>query len=148
MKVLSFNYRGLASPDKKLAFQRLIMADPVDVILVQETLGNAKAISSFLVLMLPGWSFQALDASKSSGGMALGFNTQTINLINCWGGPANLGADIFLAELGTEIMLINVYAPCHHRTEFWENLLSYEIFRKDLLILGGDLNFSLGHSES
>ena len=38
--------------------------------------------------------------------------------------------------------------PCHHRPKFWENILSSDIFRKEHLISGGDLNFSLGHSES
>jgi hypothetical protein len=71
--------------------------------------------------MLLGWSFLALDANGRSGGIALGYNTRSINLFNSWGGSGHIGADIFSADLGIEIRLINVYGPCHHRPEFWDH---------------------------
>lgn len=148
MKILSFNCRGLARPDKKLAFQRMIMAEPVNIVFLQETLGNTEAISRFLASMLPGWTFQALDASRRSRGLALGLNSRTIKIINSWGGPGHLGVDLLSAKLNTKIMLINVYAPCHQRAKLWAKLLSSELLREEPLILGGDLNFSIGHAES
>jgi exonuclease III len=40
MKVISFNYRGLASPSKRLTLQRLMELSQPDVVLLQETLGE------------------------------------------------------------------------------------------------------------
>eukprot|EP00253_Pinus_taeda_P003055 PITA_03055 len=47
-----------------------------------------------------------------------------------------------------EIRAINVYGLCQHNTEFWDYLLNFELCQKDFLIMGGDLNFSIGHVES
>ena len=98
--------------------------------------------------MLPRWKFLGLDANGRSGGIALGFNSCTINLRNCWGGFGHIGVDLFIADLGMEIRFYNVYGPCHHRPKFWDHLLSSELLQKEYLITEGDLNFSLGHSES
>ena len=56
--------------------------------------------------------------------------------------------DIYFTELGTEIRMINIYGPCHHWENFWEPLLSAKILQSDNIILGGDLNFSLGFRDS
>lgn len=40
MKMLSFNCRGLASPDKKLAMRKLFLFEPFDILFLQETLGQ------------------------------------------------------------------------------------------------------------
>eukprot|EP00253_Pinus_taeda_P013627 PITA_13627 len=85
MKIVSFNCRGLARTDKKLALRRLLSTSPIDVIFLQGTLSFVEAISLLSQLMLPDWSFIGLDASGHSGGIALGFNLHTINLCNCWG---------------------------------------------------------------
>lgn len=148
MKIISFNCRGLARPNKKLALRRMIAAEPVDVIFLQETLGTTESITHFLESILPGWKFLGLDANGRSGGIALGFNPRIIILHNCQGGSGHIGVDLFIADLGLEIWFYNVYGPCHHWPEFWDHLLSFELLQKEYLIMGGDLNFSLGHSES
>lgn len=89
-----------------------------------------------------------IDAGCRSGGIALGFNLRTTNLCNCSGGHGYLGADLFLADLGLEIRAINVYGSCQHMPEFLDRLLNSELYQKDFHIMGGDLNFSIGHAES
>eukprot|EP00253_Pinus_taeda_P018951 PITA_18951 len=44
--------------------------------------------------------------------------------------------------------ILNVYGLCQNRPAFWQNLLSFDSFFTDRLILGGDLYFSIDHSES
>jgi len=98
--------------------------------------------------MLPIWHFQAIDVNGHSSGIALGYNPCSIKLISTWGGIGFTGADTFSTELGTDIRLINVYGPCHHREDLWEHLLASNILQLDNIIMGGDLNFSLGFSVS
>lgn len=64
------------------------------------------------------------------------------------GGPGFLGLDLFSADLGTNLRVINIYGPCHQRESFWNRLLSLHILSAENTIIGGDLNFSLGYSES
>ena len=43
---------------------------------------------------------------------------------------------------------MNVYGPCDQRETFWRRLLNFSLLAQEHTILGGDLNFSLGFSES
>ena len=45
MIFLSFNCRGLANPDKRLALKELIAHKPIDIIFLQETLGDGDLLS-------------------------------------------------------------------------------------------------------
>eukprot|EP00253_Pinus_taeda_P029000 PITA_29000 len=131
MKILSFNYRGLASPEKKLALKHLLLSDLVDVILLQETLCKAEVVIPILSSWLSGWTFHALDVSRRSRGIAVGFKKSTINLKNIWVGGGFLGADIYSKDLEEELRIINVYGPCHNRELFWRRLLSSPLLLKD-----------------
>ncbi len=62
MKFLSFNCRGLASASKKLALQRLVEVDPIEIILLQETLGLVEHITCSLQSLVLSWNFVAIDA--------------------------------------------------------------------------------------
>lgn len=59
-----------------------------------------------------------------------------------------MGFDINTHSSGRDIRLINVYGPCTDRASFWNTFLGTELLQADNIILGGDLNFSLGYSES
>lgn len=102
MKLLSFNCRGMASPDKKLALKRLFASEHVDIILLQETLGSATTVSSLLDSWLPGWSFHSIDASGRSGGLSMGICNRSLKVLNVWGGRGFLGADIYSLTLELE----------------------------------------------
>ena len=57
MKCISFNCRGLASSSKKLAMKRLTESDPIDIIMLQETLCTADQITR---------AMQALTQARST----------------------------------------------------------------------------------
>lgn len=105
-------------------------------------------ISPLIESMLPGWNFQATNVNGHSRGITLGYKPCTIHILGTWGGIGFLGVDIYSTELGTKIRMVNIYGPYHRRENFWERILEANIFQSDNIILGGDLNFSLGYLES
>jgi exonuclease III len=54
MKLLSFNCRGLASPSKKIALHRLVESTQSDIILLQETLGDANVMVPMMEKLIKG----------------------------------------------------------------------------------------------
>jgi len=138
----------MASASKKLALHRLFDTNFVDIIMLQETLGDADLITRFLESLKPGWNFYSLDAMGRSGGLSIGYNPHTIKVISSWGGLGFIGMDIFLTELGMDLWIISIYRPCHRREDFSSKFLNLSITSYDHLVLGGDLNFSLGFGKS
>ena len=59
-----------------------------------------------------------------------------------------MGIDLYSVELGTSLRVINIYGPCQQREQFWQQLLGLSILSQENIIIGGDLNFSLGFGES
>lgn len=118
MKCLSFNCKGLASTPGKLAMQSLIETDPIDIIMLQETLGNTDSIEQSLLTIRPRWQFHALDAIGRAGGLAIGYNPQTIKVSATLGGMGFICMDLLSTELGETLRIINVYGPCQRREQF------------------------------
>eukprot|EP00253_Pinus_taeda_P012560 PITA_12560 len=56
--------------------------------------------------------------------------------------------DLYSTELGKELKVLNVYGPCQGREAFWQHLSKLSLTSVNNLILGWDLNFSIGYSES
>lgn len=54
--------------------------------------------------------------------------------------------DVFSEELGIHIGIVNIYGPCHNHVAFWEDVMGSSFMQGDNIILGGDLNFSMGHA--
>jgi exonuclease III len=144
MKILSFNCRGLASPTKKSSLKRLIAVHNPDVLFLQETMGLSEVVIRSLEALLLGWSFVVLDARGHSGGLAMGWRLKRSRCDNAWGFDSGLRLLLFSAELGRTVVLINVYRPYTDRKRFWDSLASFPWLSQAGIILGGDLNFSLG----
>jgi len=147
MKLMSYNCRGLAGPHKKSAFRRVLTLEHPDVILLQETLGVGDVIKNSLESWLPGWSFLTLDVKGRSGGLAVGWKNSCLKLVDSWGMDSVLCVDLMSADLGFTIKVINVYGPYHNRVPFWDELTGNPLLSGDSLVIGGDLNFSLGQNE-
>jgi hypothetical protein len=62
MKILPFICWGLANTNKKSSLGILVEKCSLDVILLQETLGDNLAIVKILESLLLGWMFTAVDA--------------------------------------------------------------------------------------
>ena len=97
--------------------------------------------------MLKGWTFLSLDARNKSGGLLLGWRSRFFHLMNAWGVDSGLCASLFSIELNLEICVVNIYGPYIDREGYRRNLFDLICHKGEKLILGGDLNFSLGFSE-
>lgn len=111
MKCLFFNCRVLASPDKKFALQRLCKLERLDVIFLQETLGDGNLINQFLKKFLLEWNFIFLDVRGRSSGCVMGLNNRSIILENVWGGKGFLGVDNSSSDNDIPLRIINIYGP-------------------------------------
>jgi hypothetical protein len=58
-----------------------------------------------------------------------------------------LGITVLVPELREYLHILNVYGPYQNIKPFWDNLFNKSFLKDHLVILGGDLNFSLGPSE-
>lgn len=148
MNIISFNCRGFASQPKKIALRRLLTSSQTDIIFLQETLCLVDPLIHTLNSWLPNWTFHALDAFGRSGGSAIGICNKALEIRNIWGGRGFIGMDTFAHPLKMEIRIMNVYGPCVDRANFWRTFPDFGLIQVDNIILGGDLNFSLGFSES
>lgn len=144
MKILSFNCRGLASTHKKLSLKCLVTRVSLDVIVLQETLGSSESVKDMLQYLLSGWEFLVMDARGRSGGLALGWRSVSCRISNSWGCFSCLGVELYSQDLNTSFCLVNVYGPYQDRVVFWDNLFAKPFFSHDHVIIGGDLNFTLG----
>jgi len=82
------------------------------------------------------------------GGCVFGFNKKSIRVVNIWGCEGFLGFDLISPDIIMPLRLNNIYGPCHSREVFWERLFNAYFMQADNMIIGGNLNFSLGISKS
>eukprot|EP00253_Pinus_taeda_P030442 PITA_30442 len=118
------------------------------MVFLQETLGKSADVESSLYSLFPGWTFTALDALGHSGGLAISFKQGRLKVLNSWGLSYALGLEILSPDFDLPFLVINVYGPCQGRVSFWNDFLSKELLKNKKLLLGGDLNFSLGVAEA
>jgi hypothetical protein len=81
------------------------------------------------------------------GELTIGWNTRTIKLKKSWGFESGLGVKICLKDLGSMLLVLNVYGPYHECVPLWESFLNITFMNSDGLILRNDLNFSMGVAE-
>ena len=147
MMVVSYNYRGLAIPMKKSSLKKLVESLNLDIVFLQETMGDYITIKAALESLSVGWSFVAVDARGRPGRLATGWKVRSCRAENVWGFGLSLGVDLFYEDLGKSLSLINFYGPYQDKVPFWEGLLRRSFMAIESLILGGDLNFYLGVAE-
>ena len=88
-----------------------------------------------------------MDVRGRSGGLEIGWNARNIKVLNVWGMESVLGLNFKAMELGDIYNVVKIYGPYLNRISFWDNLFNNSLLRGELLIIGGDLNFSLGQAE-
>jgi hypothetical protein len=49
--------------------------------------------------------------------------------------------------MGMDLMALNIYGPYLEIEEYWMKLFDMGVLKQNRVILGGDLNFSLGRVE-
>eukprot|EP00253_Pinus_taeda_P004076 PITA_04076 len=148
MILASWNCRGLASKSKKLALREWLQNSKSDILFLQETLGNGSEVELSLKSLLPRWTFLAIDSSGHSGGLAIGFREGRIKCLNLWGMKQVMGMEIISLDFPSPFLIVNIYGPCQGRELFWTDLMKKAVMSSPLMVVGGDLNFSLGRAEA
>ena len=133
---MSFNCRGFTRAHKKYSLKRVVSIEHPDFLLLQETLGTREEVKARMENLLPRWSFTTVDALGRSGGLAIGWNSQKIQVLNTWGLDSSIGITFLLPTLKETVHLLNIYGPYMNRKPLSNTLLNKSFF-KDLLILGG-----------
>lgn len=110
-------------------------------------MGSSDYIQLMLQSLLLGWDFLVIDARGRSGGLAMGWRSSYCQISNSWGCFSCLGVDISSQELNSSLYLVNVYGSYQDCVIFWESLFSKPFLSSDRLIVGGDLDFTLGVSK-
>jgi exonuclease III len=119
MKLISFNCRGVASPSKKISLHRLVESSQPDILMLQETLGDSNLVVPLLENLFKGWNFIGLDAKGCSGGLAMGWRSRSIKLINSWGFELGLGMTVRVEDIGRNFTILNVYRPSQESMQYY-----------------------------
>ena len=70
-----------------------------------------------------------------------------MKVLNVWGMESILGISIKALDMVDTFDVINIYGPYLNRIPFWGTITKHSLFGGENLIIGGDLNFSLGQAE-
>lgn len=101
-----------------------------------------------LSIKLLGWSFVALDANGRSWGLVMGLQGQQYKTLELLGIIFGFNGGGVSYDLCTNLTLVKVYGPYQERVHFWNNLFSKSLLNNSKVVVGGDLNVSLGLSTS
>ena len=138
MIVMTLNCRGLASKPKKLAICRLVSDQSVDVLFLQETMGDGVLFAGNMEILLPGWNFCSVDAKGRSRGSLVGWRNHFLLFLNSSEMESGLCVSLYSTELQMEICFVNIYGPYVDREGFWFNLLDLFLFflnKNDYIIM-------------
>ena len=70
-----------------------------------------------------------------------------LHFLNYWAMDSGLYVALYSTEHKMELGFFNVYGPYIDREGFWTHLMDFVSLNCSKIILGGDLNFSLGLTE-
>lgn len=72
----------------------MVITEHPNFALLQETLGTGEEVKTSLEHLLPGWSFTTIDALGRSGGLATGWNSYKVQVLDFWGLDSNLDSGL------------------------------------------------------
>ena len=125
----------------------MVEVDRPEIMLLQETLGACDEVKAKLESWFGGWCFENLDVRGRSSRLAIGWNTRIARVLNVWGMDSVLGMTFKALEHVDIFSVINIYGLYLNRIPFRDKIFSNTLLRGDMMIIGGDLNFSLGWAE-
>eukprot|EP00253_Pinus_taeda_P029650 PITA_29650 len=126
----------------------MFLNSKTDILFLQETLGRGVEVETALTALMPGWRFFAIDSEGHSGGLAIGYKEGRIKVSNLWGMKQAMGMEVQSSENDFSFTICNVYGPCQDRVSFWNDLISKSFLKGKNMVIGGDLNFSIGRAEA
>eukprot|EP00253_Pinus_taeda_P019430 PITA_19430 len=126
----------------------MFLNSKTDILFLQETLGSGVEVETVLNALIPGWRFLAIDSEGHSGGLAISYKEGRLKVSNLWGMKQAMGMEVQSSENAFSFTICNVYDPCQDRVSFWNDLMSKSFLKGKNMVIGGDLNFSIGRAEA
>ena len=143
MKLTSWNLRGLNGPSKVRMIRNMIKQENPQIFFLQETKCNSSTLGQILSKAWPGCRSVAVDASGASGGLAIAWNEQTINLSDFHASHHIIQATFHIIGTNIHGHLTNVYFPqdAGNKIALLDTIAQLNLNRvHPLWIAGGDFN--------
>ena len=90
----------------------------IDVLFLQEIMGDGLSLAGELELLLSGRIFISLDAKGKSGGLLLGWRIRHFHLLSAWAVDSGLFASLYSIEMKEVFCFMNIYGPYLDRVRF------------------------------
>ena len=103
--------------------------------------------SIFLIEHALRMNFRDLGELWKSRGLLLGWKVNYFLFKNVWVIFSSIGISLYFIELEMNLCCANIYVLYQKWDFFWNNMLSKDYIEKNNIIMGWELNFSLGKYE-
>ena len=111
MKLISWNIRGCGNPRKWRTLNRKIKQEYSDILFLQETKCSFEGLEKIRSKIWKGSQVISLDAVGKSGGIAIFWLPQVVDLTNWSANKFSLMADFHHLVSGVKGALVNIYGP-------------------------------------
>lgn len=142
INILSWNARGLGSPNKRRALKDILLLHHIDILEIQETKKETFKNRSLLALSstISHWTFK--PSIGASGGLLLGINETKLWILNSWIMNFSITMHIKTKSENFEFLLTLVYGPVlsRLRNDILEELRSIPVLGPPSWLLFGDFN--------
>ena len=111
MKLISWNIRGCCNPRKWKTLNRKVRQESSDILFLQETKCSFEYMLKIKDKIWKGSQVMATDAAGQSGGIAILWHPQLVELSNWRANKFSLMADFCFPDSGVRGMTGNIYGP-------------------------------------
>lgn len=147
MKIISWNTKGLRSPNKRIKILRFLGKYRPDVVFLQET-HLLEADFSRMHKLWVGQIYGSPAAQGKAGVITLINKNFAHSLLSHTHDSEGRESIVKLMHEGTELVLCNIYGPNGENRVFYDNLgVKLRSIPSGSLIMGGDLNTVLSPGE-
>ena len=111
MKLISWNIRGCGNPRKWKTLNRKIKQENLDILFLQEMKCSSEGLDKINSKIWKSSQVMALDAARQSGGIAILWIPQVVELSNWRANKFALIVDFHHLVSGAKGTLVNTYGP-------------------------------------
>eukprot|EP00253_Pinus_taeda_P008034 PITA_08034 len=150
MRLVSWNCRGLGNPSKAEAVKDLLKIEPSDILMLQETKKEGKALLDINKKKWKKSTGIAVSSRGSSGGLATLWIEDHFQLNKSHETQRWIYAELTHSTSKLTISLFNIYVPILYseKRDCWNSLFDFlEQHSPSNIILDGDLNIILKSKE-
>jgi hypothetical protein len=119
MLILSLNLRGVEGASKKLALKEFLFSVKPDIVFFQETMVDHLRAKHFFLKACPSWNYVAMDSSRLSRGLLLGWNPR-VGCLEDFKYELGIFLEGRVSNIPGPVKLLNCYNPYKERAPFWK----------------------------